>query len=286
MNGTYSTKEDVLKVGNFNIKPRFNKRGFAKFDGTLRLPSYYDWERLLAVPSIVEKLGTKAEALNWQQLFAQHFNSGSKRHHRKTRRVYSLPVLLTHKPGEMVRVKRKNPTGGVLFQLVAIDSSSSKGLQVKRGLVQWKTPQRIKQFFSENITALNSRYQEETGEYVGFNHWLEIQMSSPEVLSVEMAPGSLARAYIKITQPLKQFNEWLIAAGEEPVNNPFALHSELKINKSKLAEAHGLRMLGTPRSNLFVLGVGENITYWYISTGTNAEMKAAYQAAYEKQVNT
>src|SRR5699024_10242270 len=45
-NGTYNKKEDVLKSSNFNIKLRFNKRGFAKFGGDLQLPSYYDWKRL------------------------------------------------------------------------------------------------------------------------------------------------------------------------------------------------------------------------------------------------
>ncbi len=283
-NGTYSKKEDVLKASNFNIKLKFNKRGFAKFSGDLQLPSYYDWKRLLALPSIAEKLGTKAEALNWQQLFAQHFNSGSKRHHRKTRRVYSLPMI--GNPSGGFRIKRRTPRGEEVWQLVAIEGLTSRGLRVKNGQILWNSPQPIEQMLSPNVTALNSRYQENTGEYVDFNHWLNIHVDSPEVLSVEMAPGSLARAYIKVTQPLTQFNEWLIAAGEEPVNNAFALHSELKINKAKFAEAHGIRMLGTPRSNLFVLGVGENIAYWYISTGTNAEMKAAYQAAYEEQVNT
>ena len=283
-NGTYNKKEDVLKSSNFNIKLRFNKRGFAKFGGDLQLPSYYDWKRLLAVPIIAEKLGTKAEALNWQQLFAQHFNSGSKRHHRKTRRVYSLPMI--GNPSGGFRIKRRTPRGEEVWQLVAIEGLTSRGLRVLDGEILWNSAQPIEQMLSPKITALKSRYQEDTGKHVDFNHWLEIEAELPEVTAVEMAPGSLARAYIKVTQPLEQFNAWLEAAGEEPIHNPFAVHSELKINKPKFAKAHGVRVLGTPRSNLFVLGVGENITYWYISTGTNAEMKVAYQAAYKKQAHT
>src|SRR5699024_7169242 len=158
--------------------------------------------------------------------------------------------------------------------------------RVLDGEILWNSAQPIEQMLSPKITALKSRYQEDTGKHVDFNHWLEIEAELPEVTAVEMAPGSLARAYIKVTQPLEQFNAWLEAGGEEPIHNPFAVHSELKINKPKFAKAHGARVLGTPRSNLFVLGVGENITYWYISTGTNAEMKVAYQAAYKKQAHT
>src|SRR5699024_9867767 len=209
-NGTYNKKEDVLKSSNFNIKLRFNKRGFAKFGGDLQLPSYYDWKRLLAVPIIAEKLGTKAEALNWQQLFAQHFNSGSKRHHRKTRRVYSLPVI--GNPSGGFRIKRRSSKGEEVWQLVAIEGLTSRGLRVLDGEILWNSAQPIEQMLSPKITALKSRYQEDTGKHVDFNHWLEIEAELPEVTAVEMAPGSLARAYIKVTQPLEQFNAWLEAA--------------------------------------------------------------------------
>ena len=278
---SFKSKDEILKPKNFEINIAFNSKIFGKAKGKLQLPAHKDWLSLLQHPEIKEKVGTKEAVPNWQQLFADYFNSGTSRSHGKTRRVYSLPII--DAPSGGYRVKRKTPQGTTVWQLMAIDGTSSKGFLTKEGNVLWNQTASIDSLNTPNLTEVGARYFAEFDGFVGFNQWLELDVEHPNIQSVRMAPGTKDRRYIEITQSLTSFNSFLHESGEATYTDLWNVPNEIKIAQPKaFLQAHGLDVLGSPRSNLFLLKVGDIVTYWYIVESSNAAMKDAYQASFNR----
>jgi len=280
----FKTSKEILKPKSFDINVSYSAKKLGKLKGKLQLPAFNDWYALINNPAIKDKLGTKTPALNWQGFLEDYFNSGSKRSHNKTRRVYSLPII--DAPSGGYRVKRKTPQHETVWQLMAIDGTSSKGFLVHDHKILWNQTAPIEALNKGNLTEVGGRYYSDFDEYVSFSHWLDINIEHEDIKRVRMAPGTKDRRYIEITQSIKSFNRWLKHSGEEEFSNSWTIHSELKIKNPKaFLDAHGLSVLGSPRSNLFFSKIGENVSYSYIVESSNAAMRKAYQVAYENQIS-
>lgn len=277
----FNKADEIIKQKNFEINASFNNKQLGKFKGKLTLPAKQDWQNLINHPEIKPLLGAKAEAPNWQTFFADYFNSGSTRSHKQTRRVYSLPIV--DSPSGGFRAKRKTPNGEIVWQLMAIEGTSSKGFLVKDGQILWNQTAPMEALSTKNLTEVGGRYFEGADSFISFSDWLTIEVEHPDVLQVRMAPGTKDRRYIEITQSLAAFNSWLERSNEETYSSMWDVPNDFKVKAPKLfAEAHQNEVLGSPRSNIFIKKLGEQVTYWYIVESSNAAMRNAYQAAYAK----
>jgi hypothetical protein len=98
--------------------------------------------------------------------------------------------------------------------------------------------------------------------------------------TIEMAPCTKDRRYIRVEQPFEEFVRWMDGAIETIPGDAAHLASEVKVKPSEFFSNHDSELLGKPRSNLFIESVGARVRYWYIVESSNQTMKCAYQAAY------
>lgn len=272
------SETELLNKKKFTLKLNFTNRKFGKFKGELLLPAYYDWVELLCVPEIKASLGVKNPVVNWHTALQKHFNSGSNRAHKKTRRVYSLPMV--DSPSGGFRVHRKTAEGDSVWQLMAIDGLGSSGFYVADGYVLWKQATSVEKLKTAGLTEVNARHFSGADSQVVFNNWLPVKIDHPDINKVTMAPGTKDRRYISITQPFASFSQWLKAAGHEGYSSSWQIPSELKVDSKKFGAAHSETNLGSPRSNLFMLNLGDEVSYWYIVESSSSAMNNTYQAAY------
>lgn len=277
----FETPEKILHKKNFTVKVQLSDRKAFKVDGKLLLPAYHDWSGFLAHPSIAPLLGTKPDKMpDSRTILQDYFKPGSKRHHDKTRRVFSLPRV--DSPSGGFRICRRTPDGRKTWQLHAIEGSPAAGFGVYDGKINWSDTVLLSQLRdSQNVVPVGGRYSEPPEQIVGFTDWLPITQELPGVTQLEMAPGTKDRCYIRITQPFSEFARWAAAAVEDwSITHPYGLRHELKVNDKAFAAEHGISLLGSPRSNLFFTQLGEQVTYWYIVNSANKEMREAYQKAF------
>jgi len=279
---TYKSQQELLDSKFFTINLSFKDKNLGKIDGKLILPAREDWKNLLKIPEISTRLGTKGDDLNWQCIFKSNFKYGSQRAHNKTRRVFSLPRI--DAPSGGFRVRRITPDQQSVWQLMSIEGLSSCGFQVSKGKIHWDQTMPIRQLVTENLTEVKARFFAGTGEYISFDHWLQIKQDYSEIISLEMAPGTKDRRYLRITQPYSVFHKWILEAGVSNLDSYWELRSEVKIDAKNFASAHAIPLLGVPRSNLFIQSLGEQVTYWYIVSSSTSIMKEAYQAAYLESI--
>lgn len=280
-------KDEILKDTFFKLKLDFRLGGTSVgyVKGKLELPVYSKWLSLLEDFELAAFLGDKADVGDkfWKDLYGRYFKdticNGGK--HQKARRVYSLPVLPTL-AGEVFRVtRRRSGTGEKVFQLIPAEGTSSAGFESDGGVVNFNKSSQIEHFrVSKNISVPGSRFGM-TKEVVHFNEWRSVDVVYP-FKSIDICPGSKGRAYIRLTQPFEGFRCWLEQAVDNAPQSPYELASEIKLDKPKFYDAHRIELLGTPRSNLFVTDIGEDVTYWYIANGTNSAMKQAYNSGKPK----
>ena len=273
---TLKNPEDVLKEKDFEVKVDVNVKGLAKLKGKVTHPAIEQWSRLFLITEIETQVGEKASDINWQQIGNKYFGEGSSRPHRKTRRVYSLPVV--DSPSGGYRIKRITPDGSSVWQLMSIEGTGSSGFSVNDNGVDWKHAVAIPALRESSVVAIGERYQPVPEQQVYFDDWKCLEITDEHLLSVSMAPGTKDRRYISISQSLSDFKAWLAESGVD-FNSPFEITSEIKVDGDKFQKAHGIDILGKPRSNLFITKVGEVVNYWYIVESSSAAMNKSYEQA-------
>lgn len=273
---TLKSTADVLKVKDFDVKVDVNVKGLGKLKGKVTHPAINQWERLLSLPEIASAQGIKTPNLDWQSIGKKYFGEGSSRPHSKTRRVYSLPVV--DSPSGGYRVKRIAPNGSSIWQLMSIEGTGSSGFAVNDTGIDWKQAVTIPALRDSSVVGLGARYQPIPKQQVYFDDWKRIELTDEHVLSVSMAPGTKDRRYVSISQTLIDFQTWLTESGVE-LQSLFEIPSEIKVDGAKFQKAHGIGVLGKPRSNLFISKVGNVVNYWYIVESSSAAMNQAYEHA-------
>ncbi|EDY86959.1 CRISPR-associated large protein (provisional), putative [gamma proteobacterium HTCC5015] len=246
------------------------------FSGTIGIPAKSAWENLLDEPLLETYWGTKMPPQEiWEKVYRKHFPRNiPNQAHRKVRKDFSLPVVDSVSGG--FRVKRKTPNG-YNYQLLAIDGYSAVGFKKEGDNVDFKSPALVPQIAeSKSVTPISSELVHlDKNEIVYFDEWRKIDISDSDlkqfVSSLELAPGSQNRFYIRFTVDEDQFERHFKSALRvngiqdlDTVNKTFDWNREIP------------SLLIPPRSNLFLLETGQKITFEYIANGANAEVKKAY----------
>ena len=283
---TFVKREDILKKKNFKLSIKVKDGKKFKSNGEVHLPVENDWLRLCNHKEIKPLLGEKiAEPINKLSLLNELFNPGSKRSHQKTRRVFSLPVVAS--PSGGFRIKRKTPDGKYIWQLMSIEGTYASGFDVNDNKIEWNNTTILSQLTeSKNLTLIGSRYAPAPDDSVKFNHWLKIPCEDTRIHSLEIAPGTKDRRYIRITQSFVEFSSMLKVCSDEQYSTPESLGSEIKLDAEAFQKVLKNELFGEPRSNLFIQKSGKVVTYWYIVESSNSSMKAAYFNAYKQSMLT
>ena len=279
----FATTAEILDPKAFKIKLSVgnSKVEFAA-SGAITLPAIQTWKRFSELPELAPLLGKKQDQTpEFRSIVETFFSPGSSRDHQKTRRVFSIPRL--EAPSGGFRIRRQAEDGTQVWQTHCIDKSAAKGLSVTDGLIEWNRTVLLDQLRnSKNITPLGGRYESTPDQFVPFDLWLQIQTTNSDVTSIEMAPGTKDRSYIRITQPFEKFKQWIATAVDDIYAHPFELPNQIKINGAKFLDHHQDAVIGKPRSNLFFLALADEVTYWFIVESRNSSMKQAYQVAYSR----
>jgi hypothetical protein len=236
-------------------------------------------------------LGTKPDSYFdldsfWRRLQQSFFSPGSHRSHAKTRRVFSLQQV--DAPSGGFRIRRKTPNKNIIWQLHAINDLASRGFTIRNSIINWKQPAPISSLHSStDISPLGARHSSHS-QVVAFDHWLPINHKPVNgIISVQIAPGTKNRRYIRICQSFDSFISCLENSGISDLPaTAIDLPGSIKIpNSKKFVQLLALPEIGNPRSTVFLESIGTVITYWYITENNNAAINQLYQQAYEEHMN-
>ncbi|WP_300426376.1 type II-B CRISPR-associated RNA-guided endonuclease Cas9/Csx12 [uncultured Thalassolituus sp.] len=273
---TLKKPEEVLKAKDIYVKVDVDVKGLGKLKGKVTHPAIEQWKRLFLIPDIETRIGEKAVGINWQQIGEKYFGEGSSRPHSKTRRVYSLPIV--DSPDGGYRIKRIAPDGSTIWQLTSIKDTGSSGFTVNDKGVNWKQPVAIPALRDSSVVGVGERYQPVPEQQVYFDDWKCVDITDERVLSVSVAPGTKDRRYVSVSQTLSDFKAWLTESGIK-LHSPFEIPSRVKVDAAKFQSAHGIDVLGKPKSNLFISKVGDVVNYWYIRESSPVVINQYYDKA-------
>jgi len=289
---SFKSRNDIFKKDLFFTKVTLQEgRGrnvIFSCKGNIQLPSFHDWQRLLNNDQISALIGKKNKLPEDTRGISQSFfNSGSKRPHGKSRRIYSLPILTKSSGG--FRFRRKAPEGKTHWQRHDIEGSAVSGFIVDDDHINWKQCALLEPIAkSQRVTEANARYVS-INNSVRLDHWLAIPMQQLQEppLQLYLSPATKGRFYIRIVQNFDQFKNWLNGAVDQIPSSYFDLNNTLKLKDTKrFADNHNLTLLGKPRKTLFIETIGVSVCYRYEVDSTNAEMRNAYQEAYSSLINS
>jgi len=282
----FKNQSEIVRDKQFCIKVNFTNAKAFKVKGELTYPAKYDWIKLLKNAEIAPLLGTKPKSLpQLRPILERHFYAGSDRAHNKTRRLYSLPII--DAPSGGFRIKRQNGDGTSIYQLHAIEGTPAKGFTVTKGKINWDQLAPIEQLRqSDNVTPVGGRFVSSTDDVVLFDRWLVIQLPdemSKLVQEVQICPATKSRMYLRVTQPLSIFKQWVNNASEYELSGIYDVGDQLKIEPKAFFENHNLKLLAQPRGTLFIEQLdGSYVSYRYEVGSNNAIMKQAYQDAFDR----
>jgi CRISPR system subtype II-B RNA-guided endonuclease Cas9/Csx12 len=281
---TFKSQSEVLKRKDFLVKVGLNGPGKGKeptykIKGDLVLPCENTWKQFIESELVGYLIGTKPSTpVDQRKICEKFFNPGSKSKHSRSRRVFSLPVL--SRPAGGYRIKRKLPTGNFNWQLQVPEDTPSEGFSFENNTINWKRTVAMPAFKARaGLFSVGERYSTPCNRVIGFDQWIEIKNPDglPSSVVIEIAPGTKGRRYISVRQPLYLFIDWVGDSDQSRDHFFSSLTSELKVDGAKFAAVHGIKLLGKPRSNLFIKEVSSQfISYWYIVDSSNADMNKAY----------
>ncbi len=274
-----NTDKFKIKVQQF-VYPRRSRKPELKIPkASIRLPSERDWKRVYNEAKAKATDGNLTDS-QWQEIVEQLFHPGSRRPHRKARQKYSLPMVATESGA--FRARRRGPRGE-LFQLMMIGDYSICGFPVKNGKIEWKKP--VSMPFlrkSPNISPASSLAPEpQYDKIIRLDHWSRLDVHDIEHIDEAWAcPGTKDRMYVKIRQEMGDF-----LAMADIADRGFAeIPAEIKLSKDEKKDfGEYLDWIGKPRSNLFLLSIGDKVEYWFIVSSTSAELKTRYGQAWRAE---
>lgn len=279
---TFGGEKDILKDKDFSIKLSLSNRSEYSCKGTLTLPAIHDWKNVVNHAEIKPLLGSKTKAPDFRKIEQKLFKPGSERHHKKTRRVFSLPRI--DNPSGGFRIRRKSPDGIAVWQLHAISNSASAGFAVEQGTIKWDSPVLLSALRkSNNVVPLNGRFEEPPEQILPFNTWLAVDCKDERLVRLELSPRTKSRPYARITQPFDVFQDWLRKSTEEVPQSALELRGKFKVDGAKFAKAHGISLLGKPRGAVVMHQIGDIVSYTYEIASGSSEMRNAMQEAFTKR---
>lgn len=291
MNKTYAKANDLTDAKHFTIKFE-PKSSYLKANSkkvstkSLQYPGISHWYKLSQMPFVQTNQGLKQpfDDVGFTDLIQEMFPQTklNTRSHKGVRKQWSLPRI--SKVSGAYRSCRKNADGTDVWQLFSVEGLGASGFSHDNGVINFSEDgsvpiTQIEQ--SNKLTTVGSRYvQRELLE--PFNAWREIDLTGfPEIVckSVYLSTNSKSRFRVAVDIGYQEFNELVrpMLKDTEGLDHWSKLSAELKLAKPKEWLDEFGELLGKPRSNLFVVNLGEIITLEYIVESSNKVMKQAYQ---------
>ena len=265
-------------------------------NGKLVLPAKKHWEALLSELEYSKYEGQNAsfiDSLGLNDKIRNYFHRNgmiSNDRHRKTRQVFSLPVIAPAS-GTIFRIGRRgSESSRRVWQSLAANGSVSDGFRIDLN----------KPSFSKGKTSfpdfvLKSKHSHPAGE-AGYkrdeisypmDEWRQLEV--PAQLSditekIWLKPGTQDRRYIRIEMTFEKFKnlmQEIFTDDELENNNPSSglfLADRIKITKEGLKcfkQRFGC-LLGTPRDKISLTNIGDIIQFEYEADGAPSDLASAY----------
>lgn len=254
------------------------------FDGKLQYPGYREWQNLLLVPAIEKAIKTGTfnrqflDSIETQNSLKTFFkNSADKQlNHQRKRIKYGLSLPAKVSGG--MRVKRRAFDGTPVYQLIQSSGSSysSVPLEPEKGLLPDKAGYQSV-YIAENLSPLES--VDVNGPSVSMDEFRQIDL--PElandkrgIRSVQMAPGSTSRPYLRIDMD-RSTGEKLLGVSQTTIH-------DLKAKYKLTPEASNayLKPIGLPvprDQNILITKISpDTISISYTGDGHTALLRQLY----------
>ncbi len=284
--GKYRTKaerEKKLTAKAFTVKLNYKtKDKLFSFKGELVLPVYQEWQKIHALDSLAGELDDQKAFVALRDYFIG--DRPKSRPHAGTRRVWSLPMIPSSQKGSM-QIGRKSFTGDTVYQRQLIHGAIIEGFSIgKDKEIQWKKPA-LPKVYKEAVYVGQSNHD----KILPLDLWLTIYRD--ENIVIEVSPGSMGRANIRIQQSFHDFVKMVASLCDIHIDSPLQIPSELKVPKEKLKlfqEFLPERIRNKfsqirDKSKLEMFLVGKTVGYSYIEQNTKVPLRQLYQEVYRKQ---
>lgn len=249
------------------------------------LPVRAAWESLLDDEMVRPLLGSKfPPEFDWDTLYQRHFpQQQSGRSHKGVRKEFSLPTLPEGGKGDF-RLRRNDPQGNAVWQLATVEDTYNRGFaRDGQGQVDFKAPVALNLFGkSSAVVPIDANETSQVRSVCPFDEWRSVEY--PPALQgrfeeLHYAPGSKDRFNVRVVMTWEQFQQINALAGNgwSSAND---LPAEIKLDDGQKKEFQRTfdKLLGKPRSNLFLQQIGTNVVFWYIADGTSRGMRRLYQS--------
>ncbi|CAM3144302.1 type II-B CRISPR-associated RNA-guided endonuclease Cas9/Csx12 [Vibrio rarus] len=291
MKKMYAKAVDLTNAKHFTIKfePKssyLNSKSKKVSKKSLHYPGMAHWQKLSQMTFIQTNQGSKQpfDDVEFNALIQEVFPQTklNTRSHKGIRKQWSLPRI--SKASGAYRARRKNADGTDIWQLFAVEGLGASGFSHDNGVINFSEDgsvpiRQIEQ--SNKLTPVGNRYaQRELLE--PFNAWREIDLEGIRenvCKSVYLSTNSKSRFRVAVDIGYQEFNELVVPMLQdtEGLDHWSKLSAELKLAKPREWLDKFGELLGKPRSNLFIVNLGEIITLEYIVESSNKVMKQAYQ---------
>lgn len=287
---TFKKKEDILAGKFFEIKAELPATIAKVEKQKLILPCYKEWEKVCSEQNIASSFGKKQELPSnyWRNLGRRLFpdtQQEAAHHHRKVRKVYSLPVKAA---GGSYRVRRASQDGRTVWQQLAVDSFGAAGFAKNEGKTQWNQVVELPHFSKSNdLFSLDRSLDKKAKEITFFDDWRKLSVPKdlplPDgIMNISCAPGSKDRIRAKITLTESSLLSWYNKVNNSDLKYSWELQPPLPHKQLINWEIFQHDLIPLPRKdkgNAQILRLGKTIIFEYIA---NDSMKPALQTAYEQ----
>ena len=272
----FTKKEDVLKDKDFAIPVKYKGKDYA-IAGQITMPDRLEWEQLINDDVLQPYWGEALENIDFDLqtwLRERFFRSDDNRQHKRYRTTASLAMRAKADGG--FRIRRHTPDGKPIYQLYSINGAKYKGFAVdSNGKINWKKPVAFPELVNKSITPFD--LTDVAGhEIVKMTDYRVVQNDK---VKVEIAPGTKARRYVRITLPFDLFKHWIQAEpNAKDITSPTMLGTSMRLNNAKAfvrAAREDTPYIGEPQTFMIFTKVGEEITF-KCTVASTASMNDAY----------
>lgn len=265
------------------IKIDLSLNGKSLFSGKLQYPGYREWQNFLMMPPIKTAIqnGTfnrnfldSTEGRNILKTFFK--NSASKQWSHQRRRIqYGLSLPATVSGG--IRIKRQAFDGTPVFQLMQTSGSSYSNMPLdpKKGLLPDEAVYHPV-YIAESLSPLES-VEVNNGPSVRMDEFRQIDLQALAgnrgIQSVQMAPGSIPRPYLRIDLD-RSTGETLLGVNQDTIYN---LKARCKLPKDSIEYLKSIGLPGPRDQNILITKIApDTISISYTGESHNKTLRELY----------
>nr|AME16466.1 CRISPR-associated protein Cas9 [uncultured bacterium] len=253
-----------LEIKDFTIKIEISQINGVikkKILQTLNLPVIQEWKN---IEQEIIKLKQKSPDIDYSTLSEQVYNNFYKnnnkneRFHKKYARKMSLPIIAN--PSGGFRIKRKNPNGETIYQLIAV---KAYGYGFDKNLDNIVIHPVLANSKNISLANINEKISIDK-EIIKMNEWRDVEMPEDlknDIIKLELSPATKSRFYVRFFIKKDSFLQKLIIEEYKELISNDIFNLRDKLGEKDYNKSFFEKSLVKPRNTIEILKIDEDSIY-------------------------